>query len=403
MHSSDKPFTSERIGKVTLEANGNTLRIRCSSNGQRYTHAVGRVDRPKDIKLGRQIAEKIDHAIKAGQFSSAWQGLKGESTTVPPLKVVKDKPPQVDLLDIWDQHVEHKKMAVNSKNRVGLKGKTLEEYDNLRQILVKLGDDLCFEPLRFRTKLLEVTTHDQARRVIQYLSAACDFGNRYGLCTTNPFSEMRQDFTRKRAEDHGKGANAFTQEEKERIIEAFRTDRYYQTYTNLVSFWFMTGCRPSEGLSLHWGDVSPDCDKVTFRGSYQKVKDPETGHYVFKWQDASKNNKVRTIPLTSACQQLLLSIRPDNPSDDALVFSSPRNAEIIDYQNANRADGWWRKVVDPIKQGTTPYNCRDTFITEQIMKGDSDTIIGRYCDTSPGMINKSYRDDKHLEKIRLTE
>lgn len=403
MHSSDKPFTSERIGKVTLEANGNTLRIRCSYKNQRYTHAVGRVDRPKDVKLGRQIAEKIDHAIKAGQFYSAWQELKGESTAGPVLKVVKDKPPQVDLLDIWDQHVEHKKTAVNSKNRVGLKGKTLEEYNNLRQILVKLGDDLCFEPLRFRTALLEVTTQDQARRVIQYLSAACDFGNRYGLCTANPFSEMRQDFTRKRAEDHGKGANAFTQEEKDQVLAAFRTDRYYHTYTNLVSFWFMTGCRPSEGLSLHWGDVSQDCSKVTFRGSYQKIKDPETGHCMFKWQDASKNNKTRTIPLTSACQQLLLSIKPENPSDDALVFPSPRNGRVIDYQNANRADGWWRKVVDPIKQGTTPYNCRDTFITEQIIKGQSDTYIAYYCDTSSSVIDQKYRDGRQLVNMRPAE
>lgn len=72
--------------------------------------------------------------------------------------------------------------------------------------------------------------------------------------------------------------NAFTQEEKEAIIEAFEshhgnwngrgyTGFAYSYYAELIKFWFLTGCRPSEGIGLTWGQINDDCSQIIFNQS----------------------------------------------------------------------------------------------------------------------------------------
>jgi hypothetical protein len=55
--------------------------------------------------------------------------------------------------------------------------------------------------------------------------------------------------------------NPFTKEERDRIITAFETDRYYHHYTNYVRFLFFTGCCPSEAIPSG-GSVSPVVERL---------------------------------------------------------------------------------------------------------------------------------------------
>ena len=63
---------------------------------------------------------------------------------------------------------------------------------------------------------------------------------------------------------------------------------------------------------------------------------------------------------------MLLSIRPESVDPEQLVFPAPKGKSITYNNFCNSA---WKKIVDPIKLETTPYSCRDTFITTQILKG----------------------------------
>jgi integrase len=45
-----------------------------------------------------------------------------------------------------------------------------------------------------------------------------------------------------------------------------------------------------------------------------------------------------------------------------------------------------------VGRNTTPYSCRDTFITEQIAKGTPVAIVARWVDNSPEIIDKRYFD-----------
>ena len=111
--------------------------------------------------------------------------------------------------------------------------------------------------------------------------------------------------------------------------------------------------------------------------------------------EKSKNNRTRTLSVSQATQKLLLKIRPERPVQDALVFPSI-DGDSINYRNFYRRA--WKSVVNPIKPNTTPYSCRDTFITQQLLKGVPTGVIAQWCDTSVAMIERHY-----LDKLKIAQ
>jgi hypothetical protein len=56
--------------------------------------------------------------------------------------------------------------------------------------------------------------------------------------------------------------------------------------------------------------------------------------------------------------------------------------------------------VEPIKPGSTPYSCRDTLITTQILKRIPESLIAQWCDTSVEMIQRHYADFLKMMSLR---
>jgi integrase len=197
-------------------------------------------------------------------------------------------------------------------------------------------------------------------------------------------------------------ANAFTKEERDRIIEAFKTDdrkgTNYRHYAPFVEFLFRTGCRPSEAIGLRWEHVNLDRQLIHFKGSITQSGDGKQ-----KWVDGSKTNSERDFPYTPALHTLLTSLAEKDgfvPRPDLPVFPSPRGKAISLDNFGKRA---WNAVVDPIKPNTTVYSTRDTFITIQRQDGANLADIERWCDTSAEMIRKHYADADKLVDIRPTD
>jgi len=93
----------------------------------------------------------------------------------------------------------------------------------------------------------------------------------------------------------------------------------------------------------------------------------------------------------------MASIKPENPDPESLVFPS-QTGKLINYNNFCHVA--WNRVVDPIKPDTTPYSCRDTFITLQILKRVSESRIAKWCDTSVEMIEKHDADHLKMKNLR---
>lgn len=379
MAQAKEQFTGkEFVGRIKVERFRDSLRLRWSHNSKRYSLTIGR-DSKDTLKVARAKAQVIDSDITLNKFDESLARYGKSSAVLQLVSVVSED--QIELRDLWNKFLADKLPH--------LKAKTQGEYRSFTKILDKLPL-LTFDALETKQSLLAVTTTDQTRRTLLYLSACCKWGIKHKLISDDPYNGLANEMPKRKAISQHK-ASAFTEEERDAVIDAFKKDVNYSHYAALVTFWFLTGCRPSEAIGLTWDKVSDDCDSVTFSGSVQLIG----GRHV--WSEGSKNNKSRTVAISSRLQALLRSLKRDRTSPGALVFPSP-TGKPINYDNFTRRA--WNAVVDPIKPGTTPYNCRDTFITTQLLKGIVPTVIAKWCDTSTAVIDRDYADKIKLSQLR---
>lgn len=250
------------------------------------------------------------------------------------------------------------------------------------------------KPLEVRNWLLERTTKDMTKRCLVSLNAAYKWGIKLKVINdekTSPYEGLSKDLGKFNYEENSI-PNAFTPNEQEQILNAFRyhtsSGRNYQPYYPLVYFLFATGCRPSEAIGLRWINVKLESNYIFFCESIKEA----AGESRFIHSQKSKNNKVRKFPINQKLREFLESL----PRDNELVFPSP-SGKIIRYSNFSQRA--WKKIVDPIKPDTTPYSCRDTFITTQIAKGIHTQIIAKWLDTSVSVIEAKYLDTSVLGHI----
>lgn len=301
------------------------------------------------------------------------------------------------LQELWDKYLRYKQGTLKPKSLHYLQ-------TTLGRHIAKCPSDIL-QALEVREILLGTTTGDMTKRILTHLNAAVNWGIKHGLVVlpVSPYKDMANDLPKYNWQNDPT-PNAFVAEEKLLVLQAFESHknkpgRCYNTYYPLVKFWFLTGCRPSEAIGLTWGNVSPDCSCVLFNSSIQFIEGKAVE------SKGSKNNKRRKFPCNQELKDFLESIKLQQFDSQKLVFSSP-TGEAINYSNFSQRA--WHKIVLPITdktrepgyKPTTPYSCRDTFISEQLAKGIPSAVIARWCDTSESIINSHYLDSKVLEHLR---
>jgi len=300
------------------------------------------------------------------------------------------------LQELWDKYLNYKQGTLKPKSLHYLQ-------TTLGRHIAKCPSDIL-QALEVREVLLGATTGDMTKRILTHLNAAVSWGIKHRLIIlpVSPYKDMANDLPKYNWQDNPT-PNALDPEEKTLVLQAFECHksqgRSYNTYYPLVKFLLLTGCRPSEAIGLIWGNVSPDCSYVLFSGSIQFIEGKAVE------SKGSKNKKQRKFPCNNELKEFLVSVKVRQFDSKELVFPSP-TGEAINYSNfAQRA---WQKLVVPITdrtrepgyKPTTPYSCRDTFISEQLAQGIPSAVIARWCDTSEGIINSHYLDGKILEHLR---
>lgn len=283
---------------------------------------------------------------------------------------------QVTVHGLWCKYVEYKQPTI--------KLSTLNYYQEIGKKLKKVPQSIV-NALEVRDWLLRNISPAYTARILKHLSSALDWGIRHEEINLikNPYNWMGQEIKRTNQPPE---ADAFTIDEKEAILNGFLTSHYYDHYYPLVYFLFLTGCRPSEAIGLRWGDISDDFSAIFFTGSIVEIKGKSVR------MSGSKTNRVRNFPINSELRDLLEAVHRTEYLLDRLVFPSVGSVEKpIAYINfCQRA---WCKTVNPIvNRHTTPYSCRDTFITEQIAANIPISVVAKWCDNSPQMIGTRYFD-----------
>ncbi len=360
-------------GEASIQVHRDRLRVRFPRSlfgGKLKTLALGL---PND-KRGWREAEKKLRAIQSdidlGVFdqSLAKYGFKKQE----PVKAIS-------LIELWDEYMTYKKPL--------LKATTTDLLSSVNRYIDRSGIVSPYEALKLREWLLANSTQGQTKWVLMQINAAFKWGLKHGRVTgSNPYEGMAQEFQYSyQREEKGSSANALKKIEKEKILTEFER----LGYGPFIRFLLLTGCRPSEAVGLRWKDISPDFSAITFNGSLYKLRSGG-----FSRQKGSKNNRSRIFPCNSELVKLLEEL-PEPKKPDHLIFTSPKK-EPINYRYFGNL---WRDKCGSIKPGSTPYSCRDTFITEQITKGVNPLIVAKWVDNSVDTIERHYFDSKAIDHI----
>jgi integrase len=398
-------------GSVVVATREGRLRLQLPRHlygGEQKYLSLGMPDTPENWELAKAKAQLIESDIKFERFDPTLKKYKPQ-THLTVVETIKPKP-QLTLTQLFSGYLEFKKPALKATT-----------FNYLVTGIQSYIDRCPYQPLsedsalQVRTWLLEDTTNSMTKRILTHLNAAVKWGIKFKIVSglsVSPFEGMAAELPKHNWESDPE-PNAFSAEEQELVLEAFRSHRGNWNgrgetgqklcfYYPMVRFWLLTGCRPSEAIGLRWRDIATDFSHIVFNGSIQHPSGKETR------VDGRKNNKRRKFPCNQELIQLLRSIKPEKLNDkDRLVFPSPIKGGAINYNNFTKQV--WHKLVDPITNNTrqerdckttTPYSCRDTFISEQVGKGVPSAVVAKWCDPSERVINSVYLDGKILEHLR---
>jgi integrase len=373
---------------VKVAADRGSLRLRFTFEKKQQSLSLGLTDTPANRFKAQEIASRLTKDIEYGVFDPENSHQYKASSTA--------KPSKLALSELWLKYSAYKASDISPTTAAS-------SYRSVDVCLAKVGIDGLADPLGFRDRLKGITTPRQVKNALQYLSAACRWGMKYGLVDSNPFTGMAAEIELSKPA----AAVAFSREEMRLIIAGFQDHKVprggysHRFYVPFVKFLFLTGCRPCEAVGLRWGSVAADCQKLHFHESIVLAGNKQVRRF------ETKTGVKRWFTCGPELRALLTKIRPESPNDEDLVFPSPRAGGPIRQDNFSQ--GPWCDVMESIGLGTkngqtmTPYNARDTFITLQLAAGVSDTVVAAWVGNSPDVIRKRYLDPSKLEAIAPRE
>jgi integrase len=373
---------------VKVAADRGSLRLRFTFEKKQQSLSLGLTDTPANRFKAQEIASRLTKDLEYGVFDPKNSHQYKTTTAV--------KPSKLALSELWLKYSAYKASDISPTTAAS-------SYRSVDVCLAKVGIDGLADPLGFRDRLKGITTPRQVKNALQYLSAACRWGMKHGLVSSDPFAGMAVEIK----QPEPAPPVAFSKEEVKLIIAGFQDHKVprggysHRFYVPFVKFLFLTGCRPCEAIGLRWGSVAPGCERLHFYESIVLASNKLVR------REETKTGKRRWFTCLPDLAQMLGSIRPESPGDDDLVFPSPRNGGPIRLDNFSQ--GPWKAVMEGVGLGTkngqtmTPYNARDTFITLQLAAGVSDTVVAAWVGNSPDVIRKRYLDPSKLEAIAPRE
>lgn len=369
-------------GSVVLDINKPKLRLRLPRDVSRSYYGVnqkylslGLDDTPANRAVAEYKAQQIENDLKCGQFDESLNKYKifNHLSAVRPKQPAEDAKPAIAIPELWEKYSETKKPTCSPGY-----------WKNTFLVFQSHLEKCPYQSLEDAQGLFDWSTQnltpDTAKRLMMQLSAACRWGVKSRLISSNPFDGLASEIKVKKAGTEDNEINPFTREERDRIIEAFSKNRYYSRYTPLIKFLFFTGCRPSEALALQWKHITPNA--IVFE---QAVVHGQGGKTVKK---GLKTQEKRKFPVNAQLLELLTEIKPQDASDDDLVFPSPDGTHIDFHNFRNRA--WVGVFKDLDIEYRKPYQTRHTFITLCLENNVSVPQIAKWVGNSPKVIMEHY-------------
>ncbi|MEC4804444.1 MAG: tyrosine-type recombinase/integrase [Jaaginema sp. PMC 1079.18] len=343
-------------GSVVVTVRSNFLYIqfpRAIFGGKQKRIALGIADTPQNRAIAQAVAAEVQADILLGRFDPTLAKYKPRSYS-PPVTL------ETDIKQIFQKYSEWRSPQLAPSSR--------KIFRSVKNHLDAAPTTQIAQTPKLIAFLRDTLSSEAARRAVQQLNAACNWAIERQLIDINPFAVV------KIAHKKRSTINPFTQDERDRIIDAFCASQDYVHYTDFVRFLFFSGCRPSEAIALHWNNIDHNLNSITFSKAFVEgeYKDTKTG-------------RIRRFPINGQMRRLIEAIPRRHPQ---LVFPSPKSLEIDSHNFTNRA---WQTVLEQAEVSyRPPYTCRHTFITLCLQAGVPVADVAEWVGNSPVIIYRHY-------------
>ena len=379
MYSPNQGRKKAPKGSVRVKNSNDRLQLVFSYGGKRHYISTGLTDSPTTRKLADLKAKEIEKDILYERFDETLAKYKNPnssslSSVTPDFTPTCRDEPSLDVL--WERYVNFKRPQVSQTT-------VARDYARYRSHIAKLPSRSLTQAIHIRNYLIANSSPNTAKRVLTNLSSCCDWAQKSGMVSENPFDGMSAEIKLPKSSPDDMDIDPFSREERDAIIVAFANDRYYHYYTPLVKFLFFTGCRPSEAIALQWKHID---DFVHFE---QAVTFSEDGLALKK---GLKTQEKRRFRINRQLSEILAGVRTEDVKKDDYIFPSPEG-KFIDFNNfRNRA---WKSIL---KKAEIPYRklyqTRHTFITLCLEAGIDAKDVARLVGNSPEVIYRHYAGNK---------
>jgi integrase len=373
-------------GTVQIKTSNERLQLVFSFGGKRHYLSTGFTDTKANRKLAEMKAKQIELDILCNNFDITLARYKPQSQQDIFISSVKSEIEATEqtssegyasLVDLWDSYTEYKRSSLSPSTLA-------KDYKKIyRLINVHLPVKTLDKAVAIRDWLIANRSPLSAKKILTQFSACCNWAVKSQLIEDNPFADMASDIKVRHGDSEETDINPFSVEERDRILEAFKENRYYTHYAAFIEFLFMTGCRPSEAVGLQWKHISNDFTQIRFE---QAVVISESG---LTCKPGLKTQRKRVFPINNRLAMFLKSIQPVNVSGETKVFPSPEG-KWIDVQNVSRRA--WKTVLSMLDgvEYRKLYQTRHTFITMALKNGVDVKDLAKMVGNSPEIIYRHY-------------
>lgn len=364
----------DKYGKVSIEIDGNSYRLRWRAGGKTYSKAIGGICSVA-LKVARAKAQAINADILMERFDPSL-----EKYFVLTISVAIEKPSEsLNLISLWNRYKLAKKNLVAATTKKG----DWREFDRaLTAVSPASLEFTATSASLLLEELLERYATTTTKSILASARAAAYWAIEEELLSKNPYSRLFKNIPR--TQKSGRSRKCFEKQEIECILAAFASDEFcsefsvhsHSYYRGYVEFLALTGFRPEEAIALTWSDIKSSEIIVTRAYSQGILK-------------STKTYEMRGFPVNSQLAKLLESL----PKKQNLVFPSVEGG-YINQQNFGRR--YWKPIVtqlvasEKVNEYLPTNNLRHSWITRMLRSELDIATVARLAGNKPDTIMKHY-------------
>ena len=326
-----------------IKSNGKTIQISFYWNGERFRPTLKIPPTASNIKYAERLTGEIERSISLGTYT-----LDQYARHFPTSRVARSAPKTEnqttfgDIAKNWLKSITHLSDGTQKKYQQalnfwldkvgdepieGIKYSTLAAYANSQGWNAKNRNNILI-PLR---QVMEMATLD-------------------GVISGNPTTRIKNGKVQKKPPD------PLTAEEVQMVLT--HMGKYDPQIANYFEFAFFSGMRPSELISLKWGDIDEPRGLARVQRARTFGKEHETKTYM-----------VRDVELSTRAKNALFRQKQHTLLKDGYIFENPETGDGYTEERPLRRS-YWNPTLKALKMRARKfYQTRHTYATLNLMVG----------------------------------